>query len=345
MNAKNKRSRSVKIIFALIAIIMIIIAIYYLVDSKNKNSKETFHHIGKNNFEKLIDVGGFRLHVHCTGIGEPTVILDSGMGSPGETWFLVQREVEKFTRVCSYDRAGYGLSDLGPNPRTSVTIAKELHTLLQNSNIRNQYIVVGHSFGGMNMRTFAALYPHEVVGMVLVDASHEDQGELLKWPTPTIKEKALNFIKDHINYLGYISFKEYIQTTKKPLLFTGQEWQSLVNLSATYNGFLACKGENAAIAISDSELKQLDSNIAVPLVVITAGKDDDLPNGVELTEDEIAENKTIWLELQRQLTLISTNSTHIIAHNSTHAIQLYEPEIIIEAIKNMVIQLRNRKNQ
>jgi pimeloyl-ACP methyl ester carboxylesterase len=87
----------------------------------------------------------------------------------------VQKEVEKFTEVCSYDRAGYGWSDPGPRPRTSERIAKELHTLLQTANVRPPYVLVGHSFGGFNVRVYNGLYPTEVVGMVLVDSSHEDE--------------------------------------------------------------------------------------------------------------------------------------------------------------------------
>lgn len=345
MSAKNKSGKSVTIknIFALLAIMIVAIVVYYLTDySDNKSHPESFKYIGKNNFDEVIDVGGLRLHIHCTGSGEPTVILDSGMGMPGGTWLLVQRETEKFTRVCSYDRAGYGLSDLGPNPRTSTIISKELHALLQAAEIKSPYIMVGHSFGGENIRLFAALYPHEVAGVVLVDSAHEDVMELIKMPKQSFKEQILTFIKQHINYFGYISFKGNVQATKKPLLFTDQEWQSLVNF--TYNDYLAFNGERNAIKTSVAELKQSKINLGnKPLVVITAGKDDELPNGMELPKSEIAEQKKIWLELQKRLTMLSTNSTHIFAHKSNHFVQFYEPAVIVDAIRNEVIQLRLEK--
>src|SRR5713226_519244 len=115
---------------------------------------------------KLIDVGGYRLHINCTGTGSPTVILDAGLGGTSLDWSKVQPAVAHFTRVCSYDRAGYGWSDTGPGPRTSQQIVKELHLLLMHAQISGPYILVGHSLGGLNMRLYAYRYPGEVAGMV-----------------------------------------------------------------------------------------------------------------------------------------------------------------------------------
>ena len=124
----------------------------------------------------MVDIGGYRLNILCTGIGTPAVILDSGLGEPALSWIGVQTGVERSTRVCSYDRAGYGHSDPGPHPRSSLQIATELHALLEKSKTPGPYVLVGHSFGGYNVRVYAGLYRDEVAGVVLVDSSHEDQG-------------------------------------------------------------------------------------------------------------------------------------------------------------------------
>lgn len=116
---------------------------------------------------KLVDVGGYRLHLSCLGVGSPTVILESGALDSSRQWDRVQAEVAKTTRVCSYDRAGFGWSDPGPEPRTSRQMAVELHTPLTKSGVNSPYVLVGHSFGGLNVRLFAELYPTEVGGMVL----------------------------------------------------------------------------------------------------------------------------------------------------------------------------------
>src|SRR5579864_9477628 len=124
---------------------------------------------------RLVDVGGMKMHIDCTGEGSPTVILDSGLGDSYVSWRKVQPQIAKFVRVCSYDRAGLGYSDSSPRPRTSKVIAEELHSLLQAAGIAPPYILVGHSLGGYNVRLYQNLYPKEVIGMVLVDASHPDQ--------------------------------------------------------------------------------------------------------------------------------------------------------------------------
>src|SRR5215218_4840882 len=124
---------------------------------------------------ELVDVGGHRLHIHCVGQGSPTVVLDGGTGEMSAHWVLVQREVSDTTRVCAYDRAGMGWSEMGPEPRDAKRISSELHALLKGANIEGPFVLVGHSFGGLYTRTYAARYPDEVAGVVLVDSSSPDQ--------------------------------------------------------------------------------------------------------------------------------------------------------------------------
>ncbi len=118
----------------------------------------------------LVPADGTRLNLYCMGSGSPAVVFDSGWEDWAPVWTIVQPEVAKWTRACSYDRAGAGFSDPGPLPRTSVRIADELRSALHNSGIEGPYILVGHAFGGDNVRTFAARYPAEVAGLVLVEA-------------------------------------------------------------------------------------------------------------------------------------------------------------------------------
>ena len=118
----------------------------------------------------LVPADGTRLNLYCMGSGSPAVVFDSGWEDWAPVWTIVQPEVAKWTRACSYDRAGAGFSDPGPMPRTSVRIADELRSALHNAGIEGPYILVGHAFGGDNVRTFAARYPAEVAGLVLVEA-------------------------------------------------------------------------------------------------------------------------------------------------------------------------------
>jgi pimeloyl-ACP methyl ester carboxylesterase len=124
---------------------------------------------------ELYDVGDYRLHLHCTGEGSPTVILEAGAGSAALAWYLVQKEVAGFTRVCSYDRAGFGWSDPASGPLLPRQVAEDLHKLLMAADVPGPYILVGHSAGGYYVRAYAGQYPSEVLGLVLVDAVHEQQ--------------------------------------------------------------------------------------------------------------------------------------------------------------------------
>jgi pimeloyl-ACP methyl ester carboxylesterase len=120
---------------------------------------------------EMVDMGGYSLHINCVGQGSPTVLLDAGSGLFSAQWVRVQREVSGTTRVCAYDRAGMGWSEMGPDPRDARRITGELHTLLGKAGIEGPYVLVGHSFGGMYMQTYAARYPDEVAGVALVDSS------------------------------------------------------------------------------------------------------------------------------------------------------------------------------
>src|SRR5215469_4901798 len=126
---------------------------------------------------QLVESDGTRLNLYCTGSGSPAVVFDSGWEDWAPVWTIAQPAVSKWTRACSYDRAGAGFSDAGPLPRTSVRIADELHSALHHAGIQGPFILVGHAFGGDNVRTFAERYTSEVAGLVLVEADVGIPGE------------------------------------------------------------------------------------------------------------------------------------------------------------------------
>jgi pimeloyl-ACP methyl ester carboxylesterase len=155
----------------------------------------------------LVDVGGYRLRIECQGYGSPTVVMDSGLDMKRETWQTVPKEVSKFTRVCVYDRAGLGESEAAlQQPRTSENIIADIHKLLQNANENAPFVLVGHSFGGLNMQLYASRYPEDVMGLVLIDSSYQDQYQwFAKLKKPDEREKYLAHEggenNEHINLL------------------------------------------------------------------------------------------------------------------------------------------------
>ena len=123
----------------------------------------------------LIDVGGFKMHIYCEGEGSPTVILEAMSGGMSAYWGWIQPEVAKEARVCVYDRAGFGWSESDPEAPTLARTVRNLHTLLLNANIEGPYLLAGHSLGGIYLRQFAADYPDQVLGMVLIDEANPQQ--------------------------------------------------------------------------------------------------------------------------------------------------------------------------
>jgi pimeloyl-ACP methyl ester carboxylesterase len=125
--------------------------------------------------DELVDIGGLSLHIRCIGDAPPVVVLDAGLGDNGGAWSKVQPELGRFARVCAYDRAGTGSSSAAPRPHTSRQMVRELHALLGRAGIAGPYVLVGHSLGGLNVRLYASEHQGDVVGMVLIDATTEEQ--------------------------------------------------------------------------------------------------------------------------------------------------------------------------
>lgn len=159
-----------RIVIAIVALIAIIVLAGCAYQSiAESNEARTYPPPGN-----LIDVGGHKLHLYCVGNGTPTVILDAAFPAQVSNWVWVQSQIAKTTRVCAYDRAGHGWSDLGPEPRDAQQQARELKTLLEKANERGPFVLVGHSLGGLYVREFADMFPDQVAGMVLIEGSHPD---------------------------------------------------------------------------------------------------------------------------------------------------------------------------
>ncbi|HEX9130575.1 MAG TPA: alpha/beta hydrolase, partial [Gemmatimonadaceae bacterium] len=135
----------------------------------------------------LVDVGGRRLHLRCSGSGDPVVVLVPGAGEFSAVWGWIEPEVAGITRVCVYDMAGRGWSDAAPAAQDGVAIAEDLHALLEHARVSGPYVLVGHSFGGLYVRSFAAKYAQEVAGMVLLDSTSPEMFTRVR-PYPRVYE-------------------------------------------------------------------------------------------------------------------------------------------------------------
>ena len=302
-----------------------------------------------NEMDSLVDVGGFQLHIHCLGSGSPTVILESGFGWHGYYWSLVQKEVARFTRVCSYDRAGYGLSELTLNPRTNKAVAKELHALLNAAQISGPYLLVGHSRGGIYVRTFEELYSNEVAGLILVDSVQEELDEqvaAISKPKPPLMERVWEFLlmNQPVFFIKKIALKRDLRERPQPAGFSDEQWEYAINMVTTPNSIHAILEELELVSSAQrgGELKKMRKDLGdKPLIVISRGKLNDMPGDEEMQVYH-RELEKLWASLQLKLTRLSSNSRHLIAKESGHSIPLEQPQIVVESIRDMIKGLQKQ---
>jgi pimeloyl-ACP methyl ester carboxylesterase len=292
---------------------------------------------------KLIDVGGHRLHIYATGKGSPAVVFESGGGSWSLDWHSVQVEVAKFTRACSYDRAGFGWSESGPKPRTSLQIATELHTLLESAGVEKPYILVGASFGGHTVRLFAKNYPDEVAGIILLDARHEaiDSKMPPAWKKMESAGKGMNQVMllaskaGALNLLGRMMGEKAAPPTVSRMPAELRTMYLSVGYQPKY--FQSNLDELAAIAESDRQVSASGNFGSLPLIVVRHGIPDLF---ARMPADQAVKAEQVWQELQEELVRLSSNSRLLVAEKSGHAIQVDQPELVIAAVRQIAETVR-----
>jgi pimeloyl-ACP methyl ester carboxylesterase len=259
---------------------------------------------------QLIDVGGHRLHLWCMGVGAPAVILDSGLGGSSAEWGFVQPEVARFTRVCSYDRAGTGYSDPGPSPRTARRIASELAELVGRSGIDGPLVLVGASSGGLNVRVFASDHTDRVAGLVLVDGSHEDQAH----EVPRLARFVPLLSSVGVLRLLGVSFGLRVESLAPSV----QRFARATRFRAA--GYQAAADEIIHIRESASEVRSSRRKLTIPVVVVSGAR------GADAT----------WRDLQRDQLTLSERGCQIVAEQSGHVVVIDQPQVVVDAIHAIV---------
>ena len=292
---------------------------------------------------RSVDIGGRSLNIFCSGDGSPTVVFDAGANQPGYAWAGIQPEVATFTRSCWFDRAGFGWSDPGSFPRTSVAMSRELHELLHRGGVLAPYVLVGHSLGGLNARVYTGLYPKDVAGLVLVDAAHEDEPKrapkfMLGHTAPRWLWHPIWVVAQTARLLGVIRLlTPRGQMADDP---AKRSRQQILEALRRQPKTIATHAD-ASIPESYAEAEAADGLGDRPLIVLTQGKIPSIPHPTQM-DREYAAYLQVWMhEIQPKLARLSTHGRQVIVDKSGHGIPTEAPEFIIAAVRDVVADVRN----
>ena len=300
---------------------------------------------------RMIDLGGWGVHLHCTGErtpGRPTVLLEAGAGGFSVDWSLVQPEVARFARVCSYDRAGMGWSELGPRPRTLRQIVWELHTLLERAGERTPLVLVGHSYGGTIARQFAFTYPNDVAAIVFDESGHEAGTQVFRdgrmvnlletatgraVPEPqTSNPLRVSDIPPAIRAQIEASARQMVTQARRERLPADANrmrvwaYGQVKHWATNDNPF---EGEELALLVARWRGKPHALG-DVPIVVLSRGR----PESSDTAREREHER------LQAELLTLSRRSRQVVARNAGHSILIDEPEATIAAIREVLAATR-----
>ena len=298
-----------------------------------------YEHISRFYIEKnipihgeLVNIGDHKLNIKLMGAGKPLVVFESGLDAGGSlVWSNVQNEISKTTSTASYDRAGILWSERGNNPKTGDAMAMELHTLLKKVNQNGPYLLVGHSLAGLIIRSFVAKYPSEVLGIVLVDATHPEQFKRFPQEIKTMNSMPPDWILKFVNSIGIIRLfftdQQYPNTLKRDSI-------NIINNSYFPCSFAAVLEENNNLEELAKETAKIKSFGDIPLIVIT---DTSETRRNEYPTKELGlKVEKIWMQMQTELLGLSTNSKHMLASKSSHYVQLQQPEVVIKGIRQLL---------
>jgi pimeloyl-ACP methyl ester carboxylesterase len=292
----------------------------------------------------LVDVDGHRMHLHCTGEGGRTVLLEAGLWDPSLTFWPLQDELATTSRVCSYDRSGHGWSEPGPQPRTGRQIVGELEALLEAAGESGPYVVAGHGSGGLLALLFAQARPQDVAGVVLIDPAHPEEFDVLEVEVPRMaaaQEAEMTWLEDAAAQVeaGELDVDDALARAPRELPpDLREQWAAVV---AQPHSLRTTVAEWRA---RDETMSQVGGEGAlgdIPLVVIAAGRGPSasMPartrDELGLTSEDVGRHETLWRSFQEDLMHRSTDSRLVIASHSTHAVHLAEPDVVLEAIRSL----------
>jgi pimeloyl-ACP methyl ester carboxylesterase len=269
------------------------------------------------------------MHIFCQGQGTPTVVVEQGIGAQSLGWAPLNERMSAITAVCAYDRAGMGYSDPLDHPTPATEVARRLHALLEKAGINGDIVLVGWSAGGMYSREYYRQFPERVKGMVLVDSSHEQQ--LFRLGDPDTGYVNPLELDRYLAPLGWLRLSGDVEArfAASPLPTPIRERLIALNLKSNTPRSMLAEGQGFR---ADLQANRAPPTLGdLPLVVLSEGN----PNSPFMQE-----RIRSWFQLQDELAHLSTNGRHVVATRSAHAIHRTEPDLIVNAVRDVVTSAR-----
>ncbi len=291
---------------------------------------------------RTFEVDGLAMHIDCRGAGAPAVLLEAGLMSGSASWLRVHETIAASTRTCAYDRAGMDWSAFGDYDASADAVVSRLRALVERAGEPGPWVMVGMSAGGVYVREFQARYPEDVVGMVLVDSSHD--GQSYRLPTSGGLDRLEQMLKlcQILQPVGLVRLTSSLDDLMSWYHLPAAE-QALFN--ANYYQTHSCRAiarESAAFTadlarnITPRTLRDL------PLIVLSQGNEPRGDAETGQTDEQARSQREVWDQLQLELAALSSRSERRIATRSGHIIQFEQPELVIQAIDDMVEGLRGQ---
>ena len=300
---------------------------------------------------QLVDIGGRKMNIYCSGKGATTVVFDSPSGDAGWSWFRVQPEVARHTRACVYDRAGLGFSDPAKRPNTSENVVEDLHKLLAAAGEKAPYILVGNSLGGANVQVYTYRYPKEVKGLVLVEAQREDETARLNKVTNGKIKEVYAMIAGQNKYClaaaekgfktGSEEYANCVDNAAEIAKVFGPSLGAAISASTmTASFWRANVAEYDGIAASDEQLRKLRRPFGdLPIVVLTRGVSPyAVPGQPQSTMNKATEDENF--AVQKEYLKLTTRGTQRVVAGAGHVIQAEKPEAVVAAVLEVLKQVK-----
>ncbi len=292
----------------------------------------------------MVDIGGRRMQIDCKGAGSPTVVFEAGLDLNGSlSWSAVHDEVARTTRACAYSRAGIMWSDAREGPQTATNVAEDLYVTLHMAGEKPPFVLAGHSLGGPYIMTFAKLFGRDVAGLVFVDASHPDQVQRFKSVTSHSSAAMGMLIKAGAAFAWTGAVRMVPMASRGAPHQPAPTVQAMAAYAPTSLGAMLREYESLDQTLAEAGTARQLGDRPVYILTAMAPYSAEVLATLGLTPEQGRQYKEVWKDMHDEAALWSSRSQHRLVPEADHYIQFDRPDVVIEALRSVVYEVRAKR--